>query len=139
MSLRFLKTTFALLISSFFLNAIPMQASERSSKPIVKQRIERIIASNLFVVPFHNAASYKRLISPTGVQAAGDPLCWGYLTRDTLLGMGYDDQTASWVGGAAYRSYPDLDPIVYYAVELGVSFEDITLALTNCILYCGWE
>lgn len=140
MSFRFLlKTTLTLFTCSIFMSAAPLPGREHAIKTKPRLQIERIIARNLFVVPLCSANTYQRLFSPSGILSSGDPKCWGEMTKDNLLGMGYPSQTAEWVGGAAMRNYPGLDPTVEYAMEQGVSFEDICKVLANCMVNCGWE
>lgn len=136
MSLHFLtKTTLTLFTCFIFMSATPLPHGERSTKTESRTQIERMV----FVVPMYGTDAYQRLVSPAGSLSTGTHECWGVMTYDYLLGKGYSTYVAEWVGGEAMRNYPALDPTVEFAMQQGVSFEDICQALTYCILYCGWE
>lgn len=136
---HFFKTTFALFICFSLMSTSPLSAGQRSAETTLSKQVKRIVANNLFVIPFRTAASFKRLISPAGSVQSDIAECWGYLTLDNLQGLGYPYQTAFMVGGEAMRNYPGLDLTVEYAISQGVSFEDIAKVLANCMVYCGWE
>jgi hypothetical protein len=141
MSLRFLaKITFAIFMSSIFLSATPIPTGEHSAITGSGHQIKKFSVLPVFILPLRSAVSYQRLISPAGLQRESIAECWGYLTIDIVENDGYPHDMAVRAGGAAMLFYPDLDLIMDYAVnEVGVAPETMVKALTNCIMYCGWE